>query len=116
MTENANVRVDRRDGLAVIYTGGNIDNQAGEEIRKAAYGLLEGGYRVLLLNLPGTKVVDSGGISILVEIIEKMVEIDTKSGFCSLNPTLQKTFQIMGLGQYAGLYTDEATALAQIRS
>ena len=32
MTESLKVRVDRRDGLAVIYTEGYINNQGGEEI------------------------------------------------------------------------------------
>ena len=49
----------------------------------------------------GTKIVNSIGISILIEIIEKMLEIDGKLAFCSLTPTIEKTFQIMGLAQYA---------------
>ncbi len=73
MTETLNVTVDRRDGLAVIYTEGYINNQGGEEIAKVAYKLLDEGYKILLLNLAGTKIVNSIGISILIEIIEKML-------------------------------------------
>ena len=80
MTESLNVSVDRRDGLAVIYTEGYINNQGGEEIARVAYKLLDDGYRVLLLNLAGTKIVNSIGISILIEIIEKMIEIEGKLG------------------------------------
>jgi len=70
MTESLNVNVDRRDGLAVVYTEGYINNQGGEEIAKVAYKLIDEGYKVLLLNLGGTKIVNSIGISILIEIIE----------------------------------------------
>ncbi|HVR99939.1 MAG TPA: STAS domain-containing protein [Thermoanaerobaculia bacterium] len=115
MTESLNVTVDRRDGLAVIYTEGYINNQGGEEIARAAYDLLDGGYRVLLLNLGGTKIVNSIGISILIEIIEKMIEVGGKMGFCCLTPTIEKTFQIMGLAQYAPIYPDESTAVTQLR-
>jgi anti-anti-sigma factor len=115
MTETLNVTVDRREGLAVIYTEGYINNQGGEEIAKAAYKLLDEGYKTLLLNLAGTKIVNSIGISILIEIIEKMLEIDGKLAFCSLTPTIEKTFNIMGLAQYASIYSDEATAVAQLQ-
>ena len=104
MTESLNITVDRREGLAVIYTEGYINNQGGEEIAKAAYKLLDEGYKALLLNLAGTKIVNSIGISILIEIIEKMIEIDGKLGFCCLTPTIEKTFHIMGLAQYAPIF------------
>jgi anti-anti-sigma factor len=114
MTETLKVTLDRRDGLAVIYTEGYINNQGGEEIARVAYELIEDGIKVLLLNLKGTKIVNSIGISILIEIIEKMLEIDGKLAFCSLTPTIDKTFHIMGLAQYAGVYSDEEAAVAEL--
>ncbi|HEV2852790.1 MAG TPA: STAS domain-containing protein [Thermoanaerobaculia bacterium] len=116
MTESLNVTVDRRDGMAVIYTEGYINNQGGEEIAREAYKLLDEGYKKLLLNLAGTKIVNSIGISILIEIIEKMLEIDGKLGFCCLTPTIEKTFHIMGLAQYAPIFKDEDAAVAQMRA
>jgi anti-anti-sigma factor len=114
MSETLKLVVDRRDGLAVIYTEGYINNQGGEEIAGAAHELIHGGYKVLLLNLEGTKIVNSIGISILIEIIEKMLEIDGRLAFCCLTPTIEKTFHIMGLAQYAGIYPDEAQAVADL--
>lgn len=112
MTDSLNVTVDRRDGLAVIYTEGYINNQGGEEIAKTAYKLIDEGYKYLLLNLAGTKIVNSIGISILIELIEKMIEIQGKLGFCCLTPTIEKTFHIMGLAQYAPIFPDEPAAVA----
>ncbi len=114
MTESLNLTVDRRDGLAVIYTEGYINNQGGEEIARAAYKLLDEGFKVLLLNLAGTKIVNSIGISILIEIIEKMIEINGKLGFCCLTPTIDKTFHIMGLAQYAPIFDTEERAIAEL--
>ena len=114
MTEMLKLVVDRRDGLAVIYTDGYINNQGGEEIARAAYQLLDEGCKTLLLNLAGTKIVNSIGISILIEIIEKMLEIEGRLAFCSLTPTIEKTFHIMGLTQYAKIYPDEDSALSEL--
>ena len=114
MTESLNVTVDRRNQLAVVYTEGYINNQGGEEIAKAAYKLIDEGFKVLLLNLAGTKIVNSIGISILIEIIEKMIEIEGRLGFCNLTPTIEKTFHIMGLAQYAPIFADESAAVSQL--
>ncbi len=96
--------------LVVIHTDGYINNQGGEEIARVAYELIDKGSRTLLLNLAGTKIVNSIGISILIEIIEKMIEINGRLAFCSLTPTIEKTFHIMGLAQYASIYPDDLTA------
>ena len=114
MTETLKVTLDRRDALAVIYTEGYINNQGGEEIARVAYELIDEGHKALLLNLQGTKIVNSIGISILIEIIEKMLEIEGKLSFCCLTPTIEKTFHIMGLSQYAGIYPDEDAAVADL--
>lgn len=116
MTESLNVTVDRREGLAVVYTQGYLNNQGGEEVARAAYDLMDAGYKVLLLNLAGTKIVNSIGISILIEIIEKMEEAGGKLGFCCLTPTIDKTFQIMGLAQYAGIFPDEPSGVKALTS
>src|ERR1700712_1133064 len=110
MTESLNITVDRREGLAVIYAEGYINNQGGEEIAKAAYKLLDEGFKTLLLNLRETKIVNSIGISILIEIIEKMMDKGGKIAFCSLTPVIHKTFQIMGLANYATIFENEETA------
>ena len=115
MTESLKLTIDEEHGaLSVIYTDGYINNQGGEEIARVAYDLIGKGRTTLLLNLSGTKIVNSIGISILIEIIEKMLEIDGKLAFCSLTPTIEKTFHIMGLAQYAAIYADEETAVREL--
>ena len=114
MTEKLKVTLERREPLAVIYTEGYINNQGGEEIARVAYELLDEGHKTLLLNLSGTKIVNSIGISILIEIIEKMLEIDGRLAFCCLTPTIEKTFHIMGLTQYAAIFADEEAAMTAL--
>jgi len=114
MTEELRVSVDRRDAAAIMYTKGYINNVGGEEIASRAYELMDGGVRTLLLNLRETKIVNSIGISILIEIIEKMIERGGKIAFCCLTPVIHKTFQIMGLANYATIFTDEDAAVKEL--
>ncbi len=110
MTEELKVTVERKGNAAILFTKGYINNVGGEEIALHAYQLMDQGVDTLLLNLRDTKIVNSIGISILIEIMEKMIEKGGKLGFCCLTPVIQKTFQIMGLAQYAPIFTDEETA------
>ena len=116
MTEALKVNLDLREQLAVIYTEGYINNQGGEEIARVADQAMRQGHKVVLLNLVGTKIVNSIGISILIEIIEKMIEIEGRLAFCCLTPTIEKTFNIMGLTQYAEIFPDEDSALSGLAS
>ena len=114
MTEELRVSVDRRPAGAILYTRGYINNVGGEEIANRAYELMDGGVQTLLLNLKETKIVNSIGISILIEIIEKMMEKEGRIAFCCLTPVIHKTFQIMGLANYATIYDSEDAALSDL--
>jgi anti-anti-sigma factor len=114
MTEELKITVDRKGESAILYTRGYINNVGGEEIANKAYELMDDGVRTLLLNLRETKIVNSIGISILIEIIEKMMERNGKLAFCCLTPVIQKTFQIMGLAQFASIFPDEENARREL--
>lgn len=115
MTDELRVSVDRRGTTgAILYTKGYINNIGGEEIANRAYELMDQGVRSLLLNLRETKIVNSIGISILIEIIEKMMDNGGKIGFCCLTPVIHKTFQIMGLANYAAMFNDEEAGVKEM--
>lgn len=115
MTEELKVAVDRKGAdAAIMYTKGYINNVGGEEIATRAYELMDDGVRTLLLNLRETKIVNSIGISILIEIIERMIDKGGRISFCCLTPVIYKTFQIMGLANYASIFTDEDAALKEL--
>ena len=50
----------------------------------------------------------------LLEVIERTLEVKGTLAFCSLTPSIAKTFQIMGLAQYTRIFPDRVTALAEL--
>jgi anti-anti-sigma factor len=111
VSEACKITVERRDDVAIFWTDGYINNQGGEEIARQAYTQLEAGARALILNLEKTRIVNSIGISILIEVLEKVMDRKGTLAFCSLTPTIDKTFRIMGLAQYAAIYPTLEEAL-----
>lgn len=111
------LKLASHDGhLAVLEVAGYINNEAGEAIAQEARRLLDDGHRALLLDLAGTRIINSIGISLLLEVLEKTLEVRGDLAFCSLTPSIAKTFQIMGLSQYARIFADRPAALGELRT
>ncbi len=100
MSTDFNLFTELHNKTLVIRTEGYINNTGGEKIVQefAKYDNIN----KLIMNLEGSKVVNSIGISHLIEIIEKLNQINGKLIFTNLDPTIEKTFTIMGLFQFAG--------------
>lgn len=102
------------EDLGLIAAAGYINNEGGQAIADAAADLMEKGCGTLLIDLEGTRIINSIGVSILLEIMEKLIEQKGLLAFCSLTPTISKTFEIMGLVQYATIYPDQESARAEL--
>ncbi|MEX1309475.1 MAG: STAS domain-containing protein [Candidatus Sulfomarinibacteraceae bacterium] len=102
------------DGFGLIAAAGYINNEGGQAIADAATELIDGGCGTLLIDLDGTRIINSIGVSILLEIMEKLLEDKGTLAFCNLTPTISKTFEIMGLVQYATVYPDRDTARSEL--
>ena len=109
MPEGLNSR--REQDILVLETEGYINNDAGEKIAAACNGCIEEGLRHFVLNLERSELVNSVGISYLIEVIERLVELDGQMAFCCVEPAVARTFRIMGLLNEAGLYETEEEAL-----
>jgi len=100
------------EGVGLISAAGYINNEGGQAIADAATGLMDQGCNKLLIDLDGTRIINSIGVSILLEILEKLMDEKGRLAFCNLTPTISKTFEIMGLVQYAAVYPDQEAARA----
>jgi anti-anti-sigma factor len=87
------------DKTLVIKTDGYINGPGGEKIVQEFFK--HNSINKLILNLENSKVVNSIGISHLIEVIEKLNQTNGKLVFTNLDPTIEKTFTIMGLFQFA---------------
>lgn len=102
------------DGVGLIAAAGYINNEGGQAIADAATDLMDEGCQTLVIDLEGTRIINSIGVSILLEILEKLMDEKGRLAFCNLTPTISKTFEIMGLVQYASVYPDRDAAQAAI--
>lgn len=85
----------------IINTEGYINNVGGQKIVDEYNIKIDNGIQKVVLNLENSKVVNSIGISFLIELIEKLNERRGKLIFTNLDPSIDKTFTIMGLFHFA---------------
>ena len=110
MSTDFNLTSELHDKTLVIKTDGYINSSGGEKIVQEFSK--HNGISKLILNLEKSKVVNSIGISHLIEIIEKLNQTDGKLVFTNLDPTIEKTFTIMGLFQFAEKADNVESALS----
>lgn len=102
-----------QNDVLVMHTAGYINNDGGEKIAKEFSQHFEKGITKVIINLKESKVVNSIGISFLIEVIDKLNDKKGKLIFTNLESAIEKTLTIMGLFSYAG---KEATVDAALKT
>lgn len=101
MSSEFNLSSELSDKILILKTEGYINNTGGEKIIGEFSKHFENGISKVIMDLEKSKVVNSIGISYLIEIIEKLSQNNGKLVFTNLDPAIEKTFKIMGLFQFA---------------
>ena len=94
----------RLDGdAAVIYPKGYLNNLSGESLVKECGIYLGQGVTKIVVNFSETDLINSIGISLLLQIIEDLKNI--KGTICCTNMSkfLRDTFEMLGLIEYIPL-------------
>ena len=106
------LKVTENDGVILVTTNGYLNNYGGEQVASLCLQKISEGKRKFLLNLAKTDMVNSIGVSILIEVIEELQGTSGTIEFCNLAPIVEKTFNIMGISKYAKIYANEEEAMA----
>lgn len=115
MVNDFNLQTEIKENSLIIKTFGYINNIGGQKILDEFYSNEKNGINNFIINLAETKIVNSIGISYLIEIIEKLNESKGKLIFTNLDSTIEKTFTIMGLFQFAEKADNVELALKSLK-
>jgi stage II sporulation protein AA (anti-sigma F factor antagonist) len=102
MGQEFSLTSETKDNCLIITTSGYINNVGGEAIAKEFGGHFEKGTKKVVINIAQSKVVNSIGMSFLIDIIDRLNEVNGKLVFSNVDPAVEKMLTIMGLFQFAG--------------
>ena len=74
-----------------------VDGNGGQQLLDVSVKLLGAGILRQAFDMTGTRVVNSVGISRLIEMIERLDEEDGTVAFITTSRIIAKSFQVMGL-------------------
>src|SRR5437879_5373980 len=92
---------DEKGRYAVLRTNGYINNLGAERIEQEIDRLIVNGYKNFIINFEKSPIINSMGLSILIGVIEKTLEIQGSLAFSNLTEVNAETMEIMGLTQFA---------------
>ncbi|NOX19479.1 MAG: STAS domain-containing protein [Chlorobi bacterium] len=101
MNTEFNLSSELVENKLLIKTSGYINNNGGQLLFQEYEKFKDQNPSEVVLDLENTSVVNSIGISYLIEMIENLNDNDGKLFFKNISPAIEKTFVIMGLFQYA---------------
>lgn len=102
MDQEFSLTSELRDNRLIIATNGYVNNVGGEAIAAEFGKHFENGVKEVVINLAESKVVNSIGMSFLLEILEQLQDAEGKLIFTNLDPAVDKMLTIMGIFTMAG--------------
>jgi stage II sporulation protein AA (anti-sigma F factor antagonist) len=97
----------------IIRFAGYFDDVAGEKFKTALLRYLELGERVFVLNFKQVTIINSPGISVLLEMLDTTTfDHQGKVHLCDLSKTLQDVFRMVGILSTYPFHDTEEQALA----
>ena len=114
MSGEFNIQTELLNNTFLIKTEGYINNTAGEKISRVFSENPDTSIKNAIFDLEKSKVINSIGISYLLEVIELLSERNGKIIFLNLDPSIEKTFKIMGLFQFAQMSDSLESAMKEL--
>lgn len=101
--------------VLIIRTKGYLNDLGAEQVDEVCSNHLEKGINKIVINLEESPLINSIGISILIGVIEAIEESNGALAFTNLTPTNRKTFEMMGLLQFAEAFNTEQEAINKFK-
>ncbi len=101
--------------VLVIRTNGYLNDLGAEKVDELCSEHLEKSINKIVINLEKSPLINSIGISILIGVIEAIEESEGALAFTNLTPTNRKTFEMMGLLEFAQPFDKEEEAVAKFK-
>ncbi len=105
------VRTRSSNDVFIVYIDGYLNSLMGEEVERVVQEALDGNTAKILLNFEGTRLINSIGISIIINIVEKIMERGGLLSFCCLSRINRELFQMTGVARFVRMFDLEEEAL-----
>lgn len=105
------VEARQQEAAAVVGVAGDVDAANAHVLRDAVIAAIDGGPRVLVVDLTEVGYIDSVGLGTLVSGLKRASERGTRMRLVVTSPQIHKVMDITGLHTVFEIYPDLETAV-----
>lgn len=107
---NIGIHVEEFDDYAIVRPEGYLNALIGDQIDKTCSTLIEKGAHYIIINFSKVSMVNTIGISILIGIIEKVLQKNGLVYFTELGATGRHIFEVLNLTTVALIFESDDDA------
>ena len=89
--------VSEHGGQTVIKAAGELDVNTAPELREHLARVINGGARIISVDLASVTFIDSTALSVLVSALKRLRQADGDLRLSSPSPSVRRVFEITGL-------------------
>jgi anti-sigma B factor antagonist len=104
------------NGAHVINVRGEIHLTTAPEFSQRLTTAIEAGRTALVLDLSGVEFIDSTGLSVLLNGLRRVHQLNGRMALVTENPTVLRLFHITNLDSTFDIFGDRESAIAHVAS
>lgn len=101
-------------GAHVVAVSGEVDIFTAPDLKKTITAAIEGGTRLLVIDLTLTRFLDSTALGVLIGAVKRLRPLDGRMAIVNTEPSTAKTFQITGLDRIFTIVATRDEALEAV--
>ena len=102
------------EGAHIIRVRGEIHVSTAPEFAQRLSGAIESGRTAIVLDMAGVEFIDSTGLSVLLNGLRLVNQMQGRMAIVCANPTVLRLFQITSLDDTFDIFPDRAKAIAHV--
>jgi anti-sigma B factor antagonist len=102
------------EGAHVINVRGEIHVTTAPEFSQRLTSAIEAGKKALVLDLSGVEFIDSTGLSVLLNGLRRINQLNGRMALVTENPTVLRLFHITKLDSTFDIFSDRESAIGHV--
>lgn len=101
-------------GAHIVAVSGEVDIFTAPDLKRTIAQAIEGGTRLLVIDLTLTRFLDSTALGVLIGAVKRLRPLDGRMAIVNTEPSTAKTFQITGLDRIFTIVDTREAALEAV--
>ncbi len=105
------IKLEKVDNVMGVALAGEINVGNSSELRSTFIKLLQGNEKNVLVDFEKVTFIDSSGLAVLIEMIQKLEKVSGQLRLCNVNKKIRGIFEIVKIHKLIKMYDSRTAAL-----